>query len=89
MSDLLTAAKNLCDDFGDNLQEYDAHRYILVEELRAAIAAPGQQARIAILEKLLTKCLEWHANYPHGNRDWEEDTSNELYNEIQQTLADK
>jgi hypothetical protein len=37
-AELLEIAQKLCDDFGDNLQTYDAHRYMLVEELRAAIA---------------------------------------------------
>ena len=36
--ELLEAAKALCDDFGDNLKSYDIHRWVLVEELRAAIA---------------------------------------------------
>lgn len=38
MLELVEAAKNLCDDFGDNLQTWDAHRFILVEALRTVIA---------------------------------------------------
>lgn len=37
-AELVEAAQNLCDDFGDNLETHDHHRFTLVEALRALLA---------------------------------------------------
>lgn len=39
---------------------------------------------------LLAACeaaLEWHANFPHGNAEFEQSTSNEVYLRLQAAIA--
>lgn len=46
------------------------------------------QARIKELEAVLQLALEWHANFPHGNEEFEKQTSNELYEQIKTILKE-
>jgi len=54
---LKAAAKTLVDDFGEALKTWDNHRYLLVEDLRAALA-DMEKEQPNVIERLKQKVAE-------------------------------